>query len=139
MKSSKSKKNVIIYENLYPRKQIHTSRGQMRHLFRVIAESMHFSMNFCPGAPDGLVHGSPREGVSSCAFRVFTEVYGNQQQDCVLEIRRHHTQGCRMRVAQDYDQHQCRFQLLDYISLGAVELVFRIANIAFFFTSIWTR
>ena len=132
MKSSKSKKNVIIYENLYPRKQIHTSRGQMRHLFRVIAESMHFSMNFCPGAPDGLVHGSPREGVSSCAFRVFTEVYGNQQQDCVLEIRRHHTQGCRMRVAQDYDQQGCRFEVFDRIRPCTVTLLFRDADIVIF-------
>ena len=62
----------------------------------------------------------------------FTDVYGNQDQDCVSEICRHHKHGCRLRVAQDYDQHQCRFELLDYISPGAVELLFRIADIAFF-------
>ena len=37
MKSSKSGTNDIIYENLYPREQIHASHGQIRHLFRVIA------------------------------------------------------------------------------------------------------
>ena len=39
MKSSKSGTNDIIYENLHPRKQIHASRRQIRHLFCVIAEN----------------------------------------------------------------------------------------------------
>ena len=51
---------------------------------------------------------------------------------CRFEICRHHKHRCRMWIAQDYDQHQCRFELFDYISPGTVELSFSIADIAFF-------
>ena len=62
----------------------------------------------------------------------FTDVHGNRQQDSAFNFCRHFQHGCRIRVANDYDTHACRFKIFNHISPAAVALVFRIADIAYY-------